>query len=73
LPPSPQETIQHDQIFHGTKLAVDEAPKEAMQKKNCVHLCHCWSLGGCQLHCHLLEAPFVDLFFQQSPDGGGEA
>jgi hypothetical protein len=26
LPPSPQ----HDQIFHGTKLAVDEAPKEAM-------------------------------------------
>jgi hypothetical protein len=33
LPPYPQETIQHDQIFHGTKLAVDEAPKEAMQKK----------------------------------------
>ncbi len=33
MPPSLQETIQHDQIFHGTKLAVDEAPKEAMQKK----------------------------------------
>jgi hypothetical protein len=73
LPPSPQETIQHDQIFHGTKLAVDETPKEAMQKKNYVHLSHCWCFGGCQLHCHLLEAPFVDLLFQQSSYCGDEA
>jgi hypothetical protein len=73
LPPSPQETIQHDQIFHGTKLAVDEAPKEAMQKKICVDRSHCWYFGGCQLHCHLLEAPFVDLFLQESCYCGDEA
>jgi hypothetical protein len=29
--------------------------------------------GGCQLHCHLLEAAFVDLFFQQSSYCGDEA
>lgn len=67
LPPSPQEAKYVTRHF---------MTQNRMLMKHLRRQCKrtlCWCFGRCQLHYRVHEAPFLDLFFQQSSYGGDEA